>query len=162
MSYSYTTINVLQNSWAMIDLVFFIFVILSASISDKILLIILRNVIWTTNIYHKLFTMTSNTISMPYPMLYLPQWYLYLSTVPVDGIALWGDKASTGMMRTKFGSYIEAHFTKKCLLIVEIWWEVCLAVIPLFAIRSHQHIMSQLSCQVQNFVAIAMLESEWG
>ena len=60
-----------------------------------------------------------------------------------------------------------ARFTNDFLTAIQIWWKLHLAIIPLLAIRSQQilaHAMTaQLSCHVQNFVAITVSESrgEW-
>ena len=56
-----------------------------------------------------------------------------------------------------------AHFTNDFLPAIQIRWKLRLAVIPLLAIRSQQIFAhattAQLSCHVQNFVAITVLES---
>ena len=60
-----------------------------------------------------------------------------------------------------------AHFTNSCLLVFQIWWKLHLAVIPKLAMRSQQIFAhattAQLSCHVQIFVVITLLESrsEW-
>ena len=58
-----------------------------------------------------------------------------------------------------------ARFTNDFLPAIQIRWKFRLAVIPLLAIRSQQIFAhattAQLSCQVQNFVAITALESIW-
>ena len=55
--------------------------------------------------------------------------------------------------------------TNDFLLAIQIRWKLRLAVIPLLAIRPPQifaHVTTApLSCHVQNFVAIAVLESKW-
>ena len=59
----------------------------------------------------------------------------------------------------------EARFSNYSLPTVHIRWEVRLIVVPLLAIRSQQifaHATTvQLSCQVQNFVAITVIVSGW-
>ena len=58
-----------------------------------------------------------------------------------------------------------ARFTNDFLPAIQIRWKFRLAVIPLLAIRSQQIFAhtttAQLSCHVQNFVAITVLESRW-
>ena len=58
-----------------------------------------------------------------------------------------------------------ARFTNDFLPAIQIRWKLPLAVIPLLAIRSQQIFAhattAQLSCHVQNFVAITVLESRW-
>ena len=58
-----------------------------------------------------------------------------------------------------------ARFTNGFLPAIQIRWKLRLAVIPLLAIRSRQTFAhattAQLSCHVQNFVAITVLESMW-
>ena len=58
-----------------------------------------------------------------------------------------------------------ARFTNDFLPAIQIRWKLRLAVIPLLAIRSTQIFAhattAQLSCHVQNFVAITVLESRW-
>ena len=58
-----------------------------------------------------------------------------------------------------------ARFTNDFLPAIQIRWKLRLAVIPLLAIRSQQIFAhattAQLSCHVQNFVAITVLESRW-
>ena len=58
-----------------------------------------------------------------------------------------------------------ARFTNDFLPAIQIRWKLGLAVIPLLAIRSQQIFAhattAQLSCQVQNFVTITVLESRW-
>ena len=58
-----------------------------------------------------------------------------------------------------------AHFTNDFLPAIQIRWKLRLAVIPLLAIKSQQIFAhattAQLSCHVQNFVAITLLESTW-
>ena len=58
-----------------------------------------------------------------------------------------------------------ACFTKDFLPTFQIWWKLCLAVIPLLANRPQQifaHVTTaQLSCHVQNFAAVTVLESRW-
>ena len=56
----------------------------------------------------------------------------------------------------------------KILLAIQIWWKLRIdvsAVIQLLATRSQQSFAhattAQLSCHVQNFVAITLLESRW-
>ena len=48
---------------------------------------------------------------------------------------------------------------------IQIRWKLCFGVIPLLAIRSQQifahDTTAELSCHVQNFVAIIVLESRW-
>ena len=62
-----------------------------------------------------------------------------------------------------FWCHFSFPFTNDFLPAIEIPWKLCLAVIPLPAIRSQQifaHAMTaQLSCHVQNFVVITALES---
>ena len=58
-----------------------------------------------------------------------------------------------------------ARFTNDFLPAIQIRWKLCLAVIPLLAIRLQQIFAhattAQLSCHVQNFVAITVLELRW-
>ena len=58
-----------------------------------------------------------------------------------------------------------ARFTNGFLPAIQIRWKLRLAVIPLLAIRSRQIFAhattAQLSCHVQNFVAITLLDSRW-
>ena len=58
-----------------------------------------------------------------------------------------------------------ALFTNDFLPAIQIRWKLRLAVIPLLAIRSQQIFAhattAQLSCHVQNFVVITVLESRW-
>ena len=58
-----------------------------------------------------------------------------------------------------------ARFTNDFLPAIQIRWKLRLAVIPLLAIRSQQIFAhattAQLSCHVQNFVAIIILKSRW-
>ena len=58
-----------------------------------------------------------------------------------------------------------ACFINDFLPAIQIWWRLRLAVIPLLAIRSQQIFAhattAQLSCHVQNFVAITVLELRW-
>ena len=58
-----------------------------------------------------------------------------------------------------------ARFTNDFSPAIQIRWKIRLAVIPLLAIRSQQIFAhattAQLSCHVQNFVAITVLESRW-
>ena len=58
-----------------------------------------------------------------------------------------------------------ARFTNDFLLALQIRWKFCLVVIPLLAIRSQQffaHVTTvQLSCHVQTFATITVLESIW-
>ena len=58
-----------------------------------------------------------------------------------------------------------ARFTNDFLPAIQIRWKLCLAVIPFVAIRSQQIFAhattAQLSCHVQNFAAITVLESRW-
>ena len=58
-----------------------------------------------------------------------------------------------------------AHFTNDFLPAIQIRWKLRVAVIPLLASRSHQIFAhattAQLSCHVQNFVVITVLESRW-
>ena len=58
-----------------------------------------------------------------------------------------------------------ARFTNVFLPAIQIRWKLCLAVIPLLAIRSQQFFAhattAQLSCHVQNFVAITLLDWKW-
>ena len=58
-----------------------------------------------------------------------------------------------------------ACFTNDFLFAIQIWWQLCLAVIPLLAIRLQQIFVhattAVLSCHVHNFVAIAVLELKW-
>ena len=58
-----------------------------------------------------------------------------------------------------------ARFTNDFWPAIQIRWKLRLAVIPLLAIRSQQIFAhattAQLSCHVQNFVAIIVLESRW-
>ena len=58
-----------------------------------------------------------------------------------------------------------ARFTNDFLPAIQIRWKLRLAVIPLSVIRSQQIFAhattAQLSCHVQNFAAIAVLESRW-
>ena len=58
-----------------------------------------------------------------------------------------------------------ARFTNDFLPAIQIRWKLRLALIPLLAIRSQQIFAhattAQLSCHVQNFVAITVLESRW-
>ena len=58
-----------------------------------------------------------------------------------------------------------ASFTNVFLPVIQIRWKFRLAITQLLAIRS-QHIFAhamtaQLSCHIQNFVAITVLESRW-
>ena len=59
----------------------------------------------------------------------------------------------------------KARFTNGFLPVIQIRWKLRLAVIPLLAIRSQQIFAhattAQLSCHVQNFVAITLFESRW-
>ena len=59
----------------------------------------------------------------------------------------------------------EARFSNYSLPAVQIRWEVRLIVVPLLAIRSQQIFAhattAQLSCHVQNFVAIKVIVSGW-
>ena len=63
-------------------------------------------------------------------------------------------------------SWPGARFTNDFLPAIQIRWKLRLAVIPLLAIRSQQIFThattAQLSCHVQNFEAITVLESRWG
>ena len=58
-----------------------------------------------------------------------------------------------------------ARFTNGPLPATQIRWKLCLTVIPLLAIRSRQNFAhattAQLSCHVQNPVAITPLDSRW-
>ena len=58
-----------------------------------------------------------------------------------------------------------SRFTNDFLPAIQIRWKLCLAVIPLLAIRSQQIFAhattAQLSCHVQNFVAITISEWRW-
>ena len=58
-----------------------------------------------------------------------------------------------------------ARFTNSFLPPIQIRWKLRLAITPLLAIRSQQIFAhattAQLSCHVQNFVAITILESRW-
>ena len=58
-----------------------------------------------------------------------------------------------------------ARFTNEFLPEIQIRWKIHLAVILLLAIRSQQIFAhattAQLSCHVQNFVAITVLEFRW-
>ena len=58
-----------------------------------------------------------------------------------------------------------ARFTNDFLPAIQIRWKLCLAVISLLAIRSQQLFAhattAELSCHVQNYVAIIVLESRW-
>ena len=58
-----------------------------------------------------------------------------------------------------------ARFTYGFLPAIQIRWKLRLAITPLLAIRSQQILAhattAQLSCHVQNFVAITVLESRW-
>ena len=58
-----------------------------------------------------------------------------------------------------------ARFTNDVLPAIQIRWKLRLAVIPLLVIRSQQIFAhattAQLSCHVQNIVAITVLESRW-
>ena len=58
-----------------------------------------------------------------------------------------------------------ARFTNDFLPAIQIRWKLRLAVIPLLAISTQQIFAhattAQLSCHVQNFVAITVLESRW-
>ena len=58
-----------------------------------------------------------------------------------------------------------ARFTNDILPAIQTRWKLRLAVIPLLAIRSQQIFAhattAQLSCHVQNFVAITVLASRW-
>ena len=60
---------------------------------------------------------------------------------------------------------ISARFTNEFLLAIQIRSKFRLAVIPLLDPRSPQSFAhattAQLSCHVQNFVAITLLESMW-
>ena len=62
-------------------------------------------------------------------------------------------------------SYSGACFTNSFLSAIQIWWKLRLAIILLLPIRWQQIFahatIAQLSCHVQNFVAIAVLESRW-
>ena len=63
------------------------------------------------------------------------------------------------------GRYPGARFTNDFLPAIQIRWKFRLAVILLLAIRSQQIFAhattAQLSCHVQNFVAITVLELRW-
>ena len=71
---------------------------------------------------------------------------------------------TAGMYWTIPGGHV-THFFKVLFLKIQIWCEICIAVIQLLVIRSQQifaHAMTaQLSCHEQNFVAITLLESGW-
>ena len=58
-----------------------------------------------------------------------------------------------------------ARFTNGFLPVIQIRWKIRLAITPLLAIRSQQifaHVTTaRLSCHVQKFVAITVLESRW-
>ena len=58
-----------------------------------------------------------------------------------------------------------ARLTNGFLPVIQIRWKIRLAVIPLLAIISRQffaHVTTaRLSCHVQKFVAITVLESRW-
>ena len=64
-----------------------------------------------------------------------------------------------------YSTWPGARFTNGFLPAIQIRWKLRLAVIPLMAIRSQQIFAhattAQLSCHVQNFVAITVLESRW-
>ena len=66
-----------------------------------------------------------------------------------------------GISLALFPSDPGAHFTKDFWLAIHIQWKFQLAVIPLLAIRSQQFFAhattAQLSCHMQNFVAITLL-----
>ena len=72
-----------------------------------------------------------------------------------------GGKMSNGLVNRGPG----ARFTNDFLPAIYIRWKIRLAAIPLLAIRSQQIFAhattAQLSCHVQNFVAITVLESRW-
>ena len=59
-----------------------------------------------------------------------------------------------------------ARFTNGSLPTIQIRLKLRLAITPLLAIRSQQSFAhattAQLSCHVQNFVALTVLESRWG
>ena len=73
--------------------------------------------------------------------------------------------ASRWMVRPSCPSWGPFHW--RFLPAIQIRWKLCLAVIPLLAIRSRQMFAhattAQLSCHVQNIVAITLLDSrlEW-
>ena len=58
-----------------------------------------------------------------------------------------------------------ARFTNVFLPAIQVRWKLRLAITPLLAIRSQQIFAhattAQLSCHVQNFVAITVSESRW-
>ena len=58
-----------------------------------------------------------------------------------------------------------ARFTNGFFPAIQIRWKFRLVITPLLAIRSQQIFAhattAQLSCRVQNFVAITVLESRW-
>ena len=62
-------------------------------------------------------------------------------------------------------SKTRVRFTNVFLPAIQIRWKLGLAIIPLLAIRSQQMFAhattAQLSCHVQNLVAITVLESSW-
>ena len=68
-------------------------------------------------------------------------------------------------MKTLIRFKIGARFNNDFLPAIQIRWKLHLAVIPLLAIRLQQIFAhattAQLSCHVQNFVAITVLESRW-
>ena len=83
----------------------------------------------------------------------------------LSGIALGHWYAGTGLWYHDGCWWPGAHFTNDFLPAIQIRWKLRLAVIPLLAIRSQQIFAhattAQLSCHVQNFVAITVLESRW-
>ena len=68
---------------------------------------------------------------------------------------------AVNMLENRAGALVTNGF----LPAIQIWWKLHLAVIPLLAIRSRQILAhartAQLSCHVQNFVAITLLDSRW-
>ena len=74
------------------------------------------------------------------------------------GLVLIGSALVTGSFHAA-----GAHFTNDFLPAIQILWKLRLVVIPLLAIRSQQIFRhattAQLSCQVQNFVAITLSDS---
>ena len=68
-------------------------------------------------------------------------------------------------LNTKQKTQIRGLVPLTLLLAIQSRWELRLVVIPLLAIRSQQFITyattAQLTCHVQNFVAITLLESWW-
>ena len=73
-------------------------------------------------------------------------------------------KAVAAVMDLAFGRQ-GARFTTDFLPAIQIRWKPHLAAIPLLAIRSRQFFAhattAQLSCHVQNFITITVLESRW-